>query len=165
MAGTLELRPLGEALGTEALGIDLSRLDDDTFVTRAAAGKQGQACAALVQHLALLAADDAYLAHGVLPRVTVGHLQRHPLPYRERGEVVALLVIQTQHNVGVGSGKPGRAPGRYLRCPGPAENALRDGHGEDTAPLLAGNLERRRGTWLDLVSAGRPPAAWQWGAA
>ena len=28
---TLELRPLGKALGTEALGVDLSRLDDDTF--------------------------------------------------------------------------------------------------------------------------------------
>ena len=28
---TPELRPLGEALGTEALGIDLSKLDDDTF--------------------------------------------------------------------------------------------------------------------------------------
>ena len=26
-----ELRPLGEHLGTEALGIDLSRLDDDAF--------------------------------------------------------------------------------------------------------------------------------------
>jgi len=30
MAG-LELRPLGEALGTEALGVDLRRLDDETF--------------------------------------------------------------------------------------------------------------------------------------
>ena len=28
---TLELRPLGEALGTEALGVDLSKLDDATF--------------------------------------------------------------------------------------------------------------------------------------
>ena len=28
---TLELRPLGKALGTEALGVDLSRLDDNTF--------------------------------------------------------------------------------------------------------------------------------------
>jgi alpha-ketoglutarate-dependent taurine dioxygenase len=28
---TRELRPLGEHLGTEALGIDLSRLDDDSF--------------------------------------------------------------------------------------------------------------------------------------
>src|SRR5271156_1551095 len=28
---TIELRPLGEALGTEALGVDLSKLDDDTF--------------------------------------------------------------------------------------------------------------------------------------
>ena len=28
---TLELRPLGKALGTEALGVDLSKLDDDTF--------------------------------------------------------------------------------------------------------------------------------------
>jgi len=28
---TLELRPLGKALGTEALGVDLSRLGDDTF--------------------------------------------------------------------------------------------------------------------------------------
>ena len=31
MTGTPELRPLGETLGTEAVGIDLSRLDDDTF--------------------------------------------------------------------------------------------------------------------------------------
>jgi taurine dioxygenase len=31
MPDTLELRPLGEALGTEALGVDLSRLDDATF--------------------------------------------------------------------------------------------------------------------------------------
>jgi taurine dioxygenase len=28
---TMQLRPLGEALGTEALGVDLSKLDDDTF--------------------------------------------------------------------------------------------------------------------------------------
>jgi taurine dioxygenase len=31
MSATPQLRPLGEALGTEALGIDLSRLDDATF--------------------------------------------------------------------------------------------------------------------------------------
>ncbi len=31
MSGSPQLRPLGEALGTEALGIDLSRLDDATF--------------------------------------------------------------------------------------------------------------------------------------
>ena len=31
MPDTLELRRLGEALGTEALGVDLSRLDDATF--------------------------------------------------------------------------------------------------------------------------------------
>jgi taurine dioxygenase len=31
MAGTPELHPLGDALGTEIRGIDLSRLDDDTF--------------------------------------------------------------------------------------------------------------------------------------
>jgi taurine dioxygenase len=31
-ADTLQLRPLGEALGTEALGVDLSNLDDATFV-------------------------------------------------------------------------------------------------------------------------------------
>jgi len=31
MPDTLEPRPLGEALGTEALGVDLSRLDDETF--------------------------------------------------------------------------------------------------------------------------------------
>jgi taurine dioxygenase len=28
---TMQLRPLGAALGTEALGVDLSKLDDDTF--------------------------------------------------------------------------------------------------------------------------------------
>ena len=28
---TLQLRPLGEALGTEALGVDLAKLDDATF--------------------------------------------------------------------------------------------------------------------------------------
>jgi alpha-ketoglutarate-dependent taurine dioxygenase len=28
---TPQLRPLGEALGTEVLGIDLSKLDDGTF--------------------------------------------------------------------------------------------------------------------------------------
>ncbi len=31
MSGSPQLRPLGEHLGTEAVGIDLSRLDDDTF--------------------------------------------------------------------------------------------------------------------------------------
>ena len=31
MTATPQLRPLGEHLGTEALGIDLSKLDDDTF--------------------------------------------------------------------------------------------------------------------------------------
>jgi taurine dioxygenase len=31
MPDTPQLRPLGEALGTEALGVDLSRLDDETF--------------------------------------------------------------------------------------------------------------------------------------
>ncbi len=31
MLGSPQLRPLGEALGTEALGVDLSRLDDETF--------------------------------------------------------------------------------------------------------------------------------------
>jgi len=31
MTGSPQLRPLGETLGTEALGIDLSRLDDATF--------------------------------------------------------------------------------------------------------------------------------------
>ncbi len=31
MSDTPQLRPLGEALGTEALGVDLSRLDDATF--------------------------------------------------------------------------------------------------------------------------------------
>jgi len=31
MPGSLQLRPLGETLGTEALGIDLARLDDATF--------------------------------------------------------------------------------------------------------------------------------------
>ena len=31
MSGLPQLRPLGEALGTEAVGIDLSRLDDDSF--------------------------------------------------------------------------------------------------------------------------------------
>ena len=31
MPGSPQLRPLGETLGTEALGIDLSRLDDATF--------------------------------------------------------------------------------------------------------------------------------------
>jgi taurine dioxygenase len=31
MSGSPQLRPLGEALGTEAVGVDLSRLDDATF--------------------------------------------------------------------------------------------------------------------------------------
>ena len=31
MTGSLQLRPLGETLGAEALGVDLSRLDDATF--------------------------------------------------------------------------------------------------------------------------------------
>jgi taurine dioxygenase len=31
MSGSPQLRPLGEALGTEAVGVDLSRLDDETF--------------------------------------------------------------------------------------------------------------------------------------
>ncbi len=31
MTGSSQLRPLGEALGTEAIGVDLSRLDDATF--------------------------------------------------------------------------------------------------------------------------------------
>ena len=31
MTGSPQLRPLGEALGTEATGVDLSRLDDATF--------------------------------------------------------------------------------------------------------------------------------------
>ena len=31
MTSTRQLRPLGEALGTEALGVDLSRLDAETF--------------------------------------------------------------------------------------------------------------------------------------
>jgi taurine dioxygenase len=31
MTGSPQLRPLGEALGTEAVGVDLSRLDDTTF--------------------------------------------------------------------------------------------------------------------------------------
>jgi len=31
MSGSPQLRPLGQALGTEALGVDLSRLDDATF--------------------------------------------------------------------------------------------------------------------------------------
>src|SRR5437763_8592200 len=31
MTGSPQLRPLGETLGTEALGVDLSRLDDATF--------------------------------------------------------------------------------------------------------------------------------------
>src|SRR5438105_56172 len=31
MTGSPQLRPLGEALGTEVLGIDLSQLDDATF--------------------------------------------------------------------------------------------------------------------------------------
>jgi taurine dioxygenase len=31
MIGSPQVRPLGETLGAEALGVDLSRLDDDTF--------------------------------------------------------------------------------------------------------------------------------------
>ena len=31
MTVSAQLRPLGEALGTEALGVDLSRLDDESF--------------------------------------------------------------------------------------------------------------------------------------
>ena len=48
---TRELRPLGEHLGTEALGINLAKLDDDTFAWIADAFAQHPVLVFRNQHL------------------------------------------------------------------------------------------------------------------
>jgi taurine dioxygenase len=58
---TPELRPLGEALGTEALGVDLSKLDDETFAWIHQAFAEHPVLVFRNQHLA--AGDIAAFGH------------------------------------------------------------------------------------------------------
>ena len=68
---TLELRPLGKALGTEALGVDLAKLDDDTFAWIHQAFAEHPVLVFRDQHLGAGDIADSRLLSTIAPGCTV----------------------------------------------------------------------------------------------